>query len=249
MRDTTMASIDSHTARASQLGFRYQNQYALLVLLRAGHGKVSVERFDDIFFESPTGTSEVFQTKHSITPGSLANSSTDLWNTLGNWISALNSQQLDLKTTTLIIATTNSCSEDSAAFYLSPDRDKRDVERARTILVHTIQSSKSTDEKLAKHHQAFTILADRQLELLTRVYVITSSPNLIDLEDQIMRELPWATIPKQLRNLVSRLEEWWHRIVIDHLLGNSQSPITHKEVEDMVFELQRQYFPDNFTAH
>lgn len=56
-----------HDASAAALGFYYQSQYALLMLvrLRTDDAAVAIERLDDVEIES-NGQSLLYQLKHSI---------------------------------------------------------------------------------------------------------------------------------------------------------------------------------------
>src|SRR5215470_9047146 len=85
-------SPSAFSAAPSALGYLYQVRYALVALLQAydPESEISIEKLDDIAFES-TGTAiELLQTKHRIThTGSLTDSSTDIWKTLRIWAASI----------------------------------------------------------------------------------------------------------------------------------------------------------------
>ncbi|MBY0456067.1 MAG: hypothetical protein K2V38_01885, partial [Gemmataceae bacterium] len=74
-------SANKFSATASMLGYAYQARYALLLLLRRNktdsNVRVSVEKFDDVAFESSGVPGEAIQTKHCA-PGNLTELSEEL---------------------------------------------------------------------------------------------------------------------------------------------------------------------------
>ena len=108
--------MSKFTARPAAIGYLYQIRFALLLLLNSNtDNKLSVERFDDISFERNGDPVEIIQTKHHAKKGSLSNSSTDLWGTVGNWAELVLNKSLEVTKTKLIIITTNNSISGSAA--------------------------------------------------------------------------------------------------------------------------------------
>ncbi len=83
-----MNPANKFSASASMLGYVYQARYALLLLLRRNkldsNVRLTIEKFDDVAFDSGGGPDELIQTKHCV-PGNLTDLSEDLWGTLRIW--------------------------------------------------------------------------------------------------------------------------------------------------------------------
>jgi hypothetical protein len=83
-----------HGAAAAAMGYLFQCRYALLEGLRAVPDTpqllISIEKFDDVGFESNGEPTALVQTKHHIDKiGDLSDSSVDLWKTISVWVSNL----------------------------------------------------------------------------------------------------------------------------------------------------------------
>lgn len=80
-----------HDASAAALGFYYQSQYALLMLVRlkTDDAAVAIERLDDVEIKS-NGQSLLYQLKHSIqeNPPPVTLACVALWKTIKVWIDA-----------------------------------------------------------------------------------------------------------------------------------------------------------------
>src|ERR1700691_5129047 len=83
---------EQHLAGASAAGYLFQCRYALLrgvqAIADSPELAISIEKFDDVAFESGGDPKELIQTKHHMgSTGSLSDASTDLWKTLLIWSS------------------------------------------------------------------------------------------------------------------------------------------------------------------
>ncbi|HYW46999.1 MAG TPA: hypothetical protein VE959_29300 [Bryobacteraceae bacterium] len=82
---------NTHGASASAMGYLFQCRFALLAGLRAvldaPQLSISIEKFDDVAFETKGEPTELIQTKHHIAKtGDLTDASPDLWKTLSIWL-------------------------------------------------------------------------------------------------------------------------------------------------------------------
>ena len=80
----------AHAAAASATGYLFQCRYALLKGIEAIPDspdlEISIEKFDDIAFESDGSPTELIQTKHHMgTAVTLGDASVDLWKTIRIW--------------------------------------------------------------------------------------------------------------------------------------------------------------------
>jgi hypothetical protein len=235
------------SANASALGYLYQSRYALLLLLGANlDSEMSLERFDDIAFEQEGTPTQLLQTKHQInSTGSLSNASTDLWKTLRVWSEAIAAGQFRPNEIILTLITTGRAPDDSAASKLRPVSPKgRDVESALEILRQVPRLSESITNQNA--YEAFLNLSlPQQRALVSNIHILDSSPNIIDVQDQILAKLRISTRPQFLELVYERVEGWWMDRVIKHLSRNSSEPILYRELLAKINDIQEEYFEDN----
>jgi len=180
---------DKFSARASALGYYYQVRYALFVLLFKGQDEpnleMSIENLDDISFEKEGTPLELLQTKHKINSiASLSNSSSDLWKTLRIWSTAILEGRLNLNNNIIYtLVTTAKAPDGSAASKLRKDAN-RSVDNALRILLDVALASSDKSNKPA--YDSFIRLGEKfQRKLLSCVYIIDSSPNILDVQENI----------------------------------------------------------------
>lgn len=238
--------LGQFSANASALGYLYQARYALLLLLGANQdSEMSLERFDDIAFELEGTPTQLLQTKHQInSTGSLSNASTDLWKTLRVWSEAIAAGLFQPNETILTLITTGRAPDDSAASKLRPvSPHGREVESALKILREVPQSSESVANKNA--YEAFLNLSlSQQRALVSSIHILDSSPNIIDVQNQILDKLRISTRPQFLELVYERVEGWWMNRVIKHLSRNSSEPILYRELLSKINDVQEEYFED-----
>ena len=94
-----MMAKSKYSASESMQGYLYQCRHALLLLLRRNRVspsvRMSVEKFDDVAFESGGQPIELVQTKHRV-PGNLTDLSEDLWKTLKIWTEGVRDKDFPL---------------------------------------------------------------------------------------------------------------------------------------------------------
>lgn len=236
--------MNDFSANAASLGYFYQSRYALLKLVQAeADAEMSLERFDDIAFEEAGTPTQLLQTKHHVRhTASLTNSSTDLWKTFRVWSESVLNGSVNPEETILTLITTGQAPPESAASLLRPEN--RDVNRAVELLSNVAATSESQTNRSA--YEAFLRLSnEQQRALVSSVNVLDSSPDIIDVHDQIVKELRLTVRPKFLSLVCQRVEGWWFDRVIKHLTEDSQSPILAKELLDQIHDFQEQYFEES----
>jgi hypothetical protein len=236
------------SANASALGYFYQARYALLLLLGADvDAEMSLERYDDIAFEQEGTPKELLQTKHQINyTGSLSDASTDLWKTLRVWSEAITNGKIEPSETILSLVTTGRANDGSAASKLRPHtaQQPRDIDAALEAIRGVPLSSKSESNKPA--YDAFLALTlEQQHALVNNIYVLDSSPNILDTKDQILEKLKFSTRRQFLNQVYERVEGWWFDRVVKHLSRTSSDPILYRELLAQINDIQEEYFEDN----
>ena len=234
---------DTHEASASAAGYLFQCRYALYAGLRAipeNPGlEISVEKLDDVAFEAQGEPTELIQTKHHVGKhGSLTDTSTDLWKTLLIWSKRV-AHDIDAPfRTRFTLLTTGAAPDGSAASFLRMrDRDEGEADKK---LMQVVTSSKNKGNAAA--YRTFAALPEElRHSMLRAVYVLDGSPNIIDVRQEIARELYHAAGRDQIDHLVERLEGWWFRIIVKALTGAGPNAIPVLAIEQRVDELREEF--------
>jgi len=206
---------NKHGAAASALGYLYQCRYALLEGLRAlpdtPQLMISIEKFDDVAFEANGDPTALIQTKHHGQKGDLSDASVDLWKTIAVWLSKLSRDIEAPFRMKFVLLTTADAPDNSAASFLR--MRERDEESADKLL---IAAAKGSDNKATEKARAAYAAVPEQLRLslLKAVMILDGSPNIIDMREEIERELHHAAPRDRVDKLVERLEGWWFGAVI-----------------------------------
>jgi hypothetical protein len=106
--------------------------------------------------------------------------------------------------------------------------EHRDETQALSKLISIANTSISKTNKSA--YDAFLSLSDKQkILLVSRIYVIDDSPNIRDVENKIAQEI--RLLSRFPDSLKSRLEGWWFKIAIDHLMSDEFNTIKGVELQ------------------
>ena len=235
------------TAAGSLLGVQYQIRYALLRLLRAEPGDaITMEKTDDIALERVGASGEWVQTKHHTGPTALGDTSPDLWKTLRNWSSHMLDGSLDPRDQTLMLVTTSTVKDGTAASMLRPDESgKRDEEKALKLLANVARRNKPASN--AAYYAEFTKLGrDWQSRLLQSVNILGSEPDIVKIKHSLKKELRLASPQGKLDAFVERVEGWWFDLAIDSM--SSGAPIKFTDLEAKITDIRNQFGPLSLPA-
>ncbi len=235
------------SASESLQGYLYQCRYALLLFLQRNRAtpsvRVSIEKFDDVTFESGGQPRELIQTKHRRQPGNLTDLSEDLWKTLRIWIEGVRDNNFPLPGTIFSLITTQMAPNDSAAGLLRPGQG-RDPSKADTLLVAAAKAT--TSAQLRDACDVFLKLtAKKRNAMLANVYVHDAAARITDLEQRLLQEVWYAAPLDHRAPFLEQLEGWWFRRVIQHLTTANQPPIQGIELEREMERLKDGYTEDN----
>jgi hypothetical protein len=218
-------------------------RYALLESLRRlRKGQefiVSIETLDDVVFEKNGDAPELLQTKHHLKKAAdLTDSSPDLWKTLRIWCEALGTDGVPEGTLYFLI-TTAQVADGHAAHYLKPG-ESRSPDTAMERLNSTANSS--TSQANAKAYQAYRALnQDQRKRLLQNVLVVDAAPTISDLDTELKEVAYGFAAKKFLELFLQRLEGWWYRRAIQHLVNNEAKPILSEELDSETASLREQF--------
>ncbi len=237
------------SAESSALGYFYQCRIALLETLRrlpeGDHICIGIETLDDVVFERDGTPVEILQTKHHVTSiASLSDASPDLWKSLRIWIEGQANGTIAVNARFFLI-TTAVCSDGTAAGYLRPHN--RDEKRALERLSAT--ATTSTSGTNAPAYAAFTALNDEgRAGLVSAMTVLDASPSIGQLEDRLRQAVFYAVERRFLDSYLQRLEGWWYRRVVKHLLDEHATPILGEELEAEASRIRDQFKVDNLPV-
>lgn len=236
-----------YSASAPALGYLYQVRYALVdSLRRLRKGQefiITIETLDDVVFEKDGSATELIQTKHRlVNPTDLTDSSPDLWKTLRIWCEARSAEIVPEGSLYFLITTAKSA-DGHAAHYLK-NGESRDPDKARQRL-NSIAATSSSKEN-AQAYKAYLNLSQKQRgNLMENIFVIQEAPNISNLDDEL-KEMSFGFAPKELLEpFIQRLEGWWNRRVIKHLVDDNANPILSEELDSETISLSMQLKQDS----
>jgi len=226
------------------MGYIYQVRYALFLILKDENieKEISIERLDDVAFETDGTATELIQLKHHTNKtAALTNGCSDLWKTIRVWSVAIKKNEIRIPGTILSLITTGIAPDNSAAYFIKADLN-RNPEKALDILLTFIRGSISKTNK--DSYTAFLSLSnDEQLDLIRAIYIIDSTPNITEITEDIKKRLLFATRRPTINALFERVEGWWLNKIIDHLIENSVGFVSGFEVQDKIHDFSEQLRP------
>jgi hypothetical protein len=236
---------NKHGASESATGYLYQCRYALFVgiteMSSSPDLEISIEKFDDIAFETNGDAVALIQTKHHIKgTGNLTDASVDLWKTLGIWAGFVLADAETPFQTRFMLLTTAKAPAGSAASLLCAGA--RDENTAHSLLLKVANTSTNTTNK--DSYLAFRKLPEpARKNLLKAITVLDASPDIHDVREDICEKLRFAVPRNMISILVERLEGWWFAMVIKAMTGTATAiPVT--AIENKVDELRESFKRD-----
>ena len=165
-------------------GYLFQCRLALLYNLgltrRDPEAIVSIEKFDDIAFETEDHANCLIQAKHHVVSKLLGDKSEDVWKTLLIWIEGSKYGISELSKTTYMLVTIATCPSNSAMSNLRDKASKESIEKAYDVLRAAAQDSANSATKTAR--SSFIDMTDSKAKLLlSHIVVIDSHPSLTDV--------------------------------------------------------------------
>jgi hypothetical protein len=249
-RGCRLNSGNQFNASGSLAGYLFQCRLALLLGLqtvkRKPNGHISIEKFDDIAFESDDLAECLIQAKHHIGAKNLSDSSEDIWKTLRIWMSDFTSRIISNSETRRLLITTALAAEGSAMSMLRPESSNELRVTARLKLQEIAKQSKNV--ATTNGRSAFLALTDQQADLLlSSIWVIDRHPNLHDVMDEIEGELR-ILAPSHPEKVAEALEGWWLKVVGKRLIGEECAQISVQDIMRKAHEIGGWYRPDGLPV-
>ena len=252
------AKTASFDASASALGYLYQCRYALLLALQHDDDpslQISIEKLDDVAFlrdaKSDLDPTEVIQFKHHINRvGGLSDKSPDIWKTLRIWAEHIMSKKVDLDHAVFMMVTTSSPTKAHAVRRLLDDPSVRDPKEVLRLLEEAGKDSRAKD--VCEAFSVFMHLsASQRQKMFERIHLLGDSPDVLAVRKELEATLRHTARPQHRTAFVERLEGWWFRVVIEHLMSATPASTiavgsVHQRVHDLREQFQRDALPDDF---
>ncbi len=212
-------------------GYLFQCRLALLhgmeLIRKNPDAVISIEKFDDIAFETDNFADCLVQAKHHVVPKSLGDKSEDVWKTLLIWIEGAQKGVFEVIKTTYMLITTAECPTGSAMSNLREGASEQNTDAAYGLL--TIAAQESTSSTTEKARSAFLDMTPSEAKLLlSRVVVVDRHPNLIDVSSDIASHF-LTLAPNNPELAAQYLEGWWLSRICLHLMGEDKQgiPVHH----------------------
>lgn len=240
-------------ATASMLGYLYQARYALFLSLQKirevqdpDECFVSIEKLDDIAFETGGNPADILQTKYHGTEGNLTDRSADLWKTIRVWAEGITKGSLDPATTNFTLITTQSAPDTGLVAALQP-ASFRDIKTARDFL-DGIAAETSNATNLPAY-AAYNALLDWQKDqLIGSINILCRSASILDVAELIKKELRTTAEKRHIDAFSTRLEGEWFKRFISAMSSSDEKEVCLGEVVAIIDDLRSQFSLTNLTA-
>lgn len=247
----------SFDATASAVGYLYQCRCALLYALQRDDEptlQVSIEKLDDVAFTdgaSALNPTQMLQLKHHATlnrQGGLGDKSLDIWKTLRVWSQGILDKKINVDQTAFFLVTTSVATNRNIIRFLRAN-DDRDSETALNKLEQA--GKESADDDVQKAHKTLMSLSKTQRkQLFSAITLLDGEENIVDLRQKLERALRFAVAAEFRSAFLDRLEGWWFRVVVEHLMSPKSGGIfiseIHRQIDELRGQFQRENLPDDF---
>jgi hypothetical protein len=237
-------SSSTFSAKEPSLGYLYQIQYGLLLLLNSkqeDNVKLLIETLDDIELQIEDKT-KLHQAKFHLKGNTnLTDRSPDFWKTIRVWAEQISNKTIDIDNTIFTLITTEHISTSSVVLDI---KNKNNIDE---ILKKLIVIAKET-EKNATNKQgyiAFKALSTfQQRTLINNIHIRDASLDFNDLTIQIKNELRFSVEPLKIDSCFERLTGWFLDKTILHLHEEKEF-ISFKELEQQLLLIIDSFKKDN----
>ncbi len=231
------------TAGPVFLGYLYQIEYALYLLLKADRdeAELAIEYMDDVQFSDSGTAIELFQLKHSIrTQATLTDLSPELWKTLRTWSAHVQSGGLPAGSVLSLITTAIASPKTIAAKLKSGvGRDNKTLSQELLEV-----AGRSKNDALQPAFKAYGNLSPDQREFLVScIRLVDGEPDIEQISDRIKSLLQVRHEHKSV--FYERLKGWWYERVKRHIINGSSRTITKRELNDQIADLSDQFRSDS----
>jgi hypothetical protein len=199
------------SARASQLGYKYQDLYALFLLL----SQIDIENYityeskDDIVFYNSQKES-LFQIKYKI-PNHLTDRSHDFWSTLRNWCSKIKNNELNISKSEFILVTTEKIQENSLIYKINYKKENKD-EIINQLLEITNEKDNKKNEK--SYHEVKYLIDNEKDKFKKLIDKIEIHEDNYLTYDKLVKKVKNCLNSTKPDLLYDRIFGWWNNEIV-----------------------------------
>lgn len=208
------ATISSHSAAASVLGYLHQTQWGLLELLRRKRrfpdAWLTLEMHDDVAWDSKGSPTELKQLKlHTTARSSLGNSSSDIWRTIGVWLD--NGRPSDPYGPVLTLITNSTAADGSIAAMLRATPETRNTADALRDLEDVAETSTNETTKSARK-KFLKLDPSARATFVGRIVVADASEDLDGVEEEVKDLLSPGAPREHFETYFEQVSGWWSKM-------------------------------------
>lgn len=226
------------SAEEPTLGYLYQINYSLLLLIRSAHienAQISIEQLDDIQLDTPDFT-KLYQTKYHLNSvANLTDRSPDFWKTIRVWCENINGGDIELTNSVFSLVTTATASDGTTVGEFKKSVNERDIDSIISNL-DAIAAETTNQTNQAGYNAYNSLSTENKKTLISNITLIDASIDIATIKKEIFSELRKTIIDNKVESLYERLSGWYLEKVIRILLGEL-SNITFKEYQEKCFEI------------
>ncbi|BFM07093.1 ABC-three component system protein [Halioxenophilus aromaticivorans] len=247
-----MRNTSQFDASNSMLGYIYQIRFALYLSLKKlsdladpEQFNVSIEKLDDIAFDSDGSPEELLQTKFHGNEGNLTDRSPDIWKTIRVWVESIKSGEISLGNIILSLVTTQAVADGSLASLLGSG-PKRDIDEAQQIMSGICEEPNQTNDKGYKAFKSLS--AAERNSLLSAIYVVGNSEDLLQIREN-MKPIARQSVPVQAADaFLDRIEGNWFKWIVEALSDTPSGIINLGVLQELVDNIRPEYALTNLPA-
>ncbi len=247
--------MKSHEATEPYIGYVFQGQFSLILLLDAGDEEgVGIETADDVELLSPSQPT-LFQLKHSRgNPPTLTEKNSGFWKTLGIWIENTTLYPKN----NLVFVTCAELKADSPLQSLCQSRSDRNavqfaLENEAKDVIQQVETARLASQRIphAERHPAcyafMNLDSKARLDLLERITVKPESFNANQIMEEIAKRLDRVVKISLRQSFYQRLLEWWDLQVVSALLGKRNRVLQKHELHEKFHSLMTELGTESLT--
>ena len=237
-------SDSTFSAKEPSLGYFYQVQYGLLLLLNSkqeDNVKLLIESLDDIELQIEDKI-KLYQAKfHLKGKTNLTDRSSDFWKTIRVWSEQISDKTVDIDNTIFTLITTENISTNSVILDIKNRNNIDEILKKLTEIAKEIEKNATNKQG----YIAFNALStSEQKILINNIHIIDSSLEFNDIKIQIKKELRLSVEPLKIDSCFERLTGWFLDKTILHLHEEKEF-ISFKELEQQLLLIIDSFKKDN----
>ncbi len=239
--------VNKRDASGSTIGYLYQCKVGLIQLIKKSRlgdeeYSISIENLDDLQIDSSTRTEDLIQVKHHFNASNLNNKNVDFWHTLEVWME----ERDKTKNCSYFLLTTSVAQAGTISYFLKPDPELRDVDKAVELMNSEAQDIKNKVLDVPTT-EFLKLNIEEQKEFIRRIYILDENPNIKEIDSALSRELITNVSEDLRKDYIDSIVGWWLQQII-LCLSKSKKSISVGELFAKIYDLNDQFATSKLAA-